>query len=244
MHGPLHSFKNAIVNYLSKVGFGLGQGFEKSMPTLKKELERRAVSSSADYFEQKMQDTSLILNTHKELLQYAISRCPTEGSVLEFGVYKANTLNFFADYLAQRKPNQKVWGFDSFEGLPNDWAGYVITKETFDMGGNMPKVRPNVALVKGYFDAVLPGWIEKHGSEIEQIALLHIDSDLYESCQVVLGELKTGIIKGTYILFDEYFNYPGWQNHEYKAFQEFCQAENLKYKYLACYEQKVLVEIL
>jgi hypothetical protein len=40
-------------------------------------------------------------------------------------------------------------------------------------------------------------------------------------------------VEGTVIVFDEYFNYPGWENHEFKAFQEFVEQTNLKYEYLA-----------
>ena len=35
------------------------------------------------------------------------------------------------------------------------------------------------------------------------------------------------------IVFDEYFNYPNWQEHEYKAFQEYIGEEGRSYEYLA-----------
>lgn len=34
------------------------------------------------------------------------------------------------------------------------------------------------------------------------------------------------------IVFDEYFNYSGWREGEFKAFQEFVARENLEFEYL------------
>ena len=51
------------------------------------------------------------------------------------------------------------------------------------------------------------------------------------------------MISGTVILFDEYFNYPNWERHEFKAFQEFVSANVVKYTYLAFARQQVAVRI-
>ena len=50
----------------------------------------------------------------------------------------------------------------------------------------------------------------------------------------ILNELKEKIKPGTVILFDEYFNYIGWQHHEYKAFLEFIKDFDYDYEY-ECY---------
>jgi hypothetical protein len=50
-------------------------------------------------------------------------------------------------------------------------------------------------------------------------------------------------VPGTIILFDEYFNYPNWEVHEYKAFQEFVTKYGVKYRYLAFARQQVAVRI-
>jgi hypothetical protein len=34
------------------------------------------------------------------------------------------------------------------------------------------------------------------------------------------------------IVFDGYFNYPGWREGEFKAFQEFIAREDLEFEYL------------
>jgi hypothetical protein len=51
---------------------------------------------------------------------------------------------------------------------------------------------------------------------------------------------------GTVIVFDEYFNYPGWRLHEFKAFQEFISTTNRKYRYIGLSAEKghIAVQII
>jgi hypothetical protein len=220
----------------------LGHGLLQNTPTLRWELEKRAVQSTADYVIENMSD-AIVFNSHWELLNFAIDRAKHDGLVMEFGVYKAKTLNYIADRIKVKSPNTLVWGFDSFAGLPSDWAGYFITKETFDLHGYVPSVRSNVRLVKGFFDESIDKWLGAQENLDATISLLHIDSDLYESCVTILEKFKQFISQGTFILFDEYFNYPNWKKHEHLAFQEFCSKYGVEYEYLAFHEQKVLVKI-
>jgi hypothetical protein len=228
---------------LSKIGYAIGLGLERNTPNLRRELEFRATKQSADYVEKKMSEAVLFLS-HDELLQHSFARMRLNGCILEFGVYKGNTINKFAKLAKQSKKSTRLVGFDSFEGLPSDWAGYVITKETFNLSGNLPKVHDNVQLIPGFFDDTLPNFVKNNSKSLSNIGILHIDSDLYSSCKTILDELQEYITSGTFILFDEYFNFPTWQEHEFKAFKDFVKKNDIKYKYLGIYEQKVLVEIL
>jgi hypothetical protein len=63
-------------------------------------------------------------------------------------------------------------------------------------------------------------------------AFIHIDCDLYSSTKAVLSGLSHRIVPGTVIVFDEYFNYPNWQQHEFRAFQGFCQEQVIRYDYI------------
>jgi hypothetical protein len=76
------------------------------------------------------------------------------GLIMEFGVYKGESINFIADLL----PNRQIYGFDSFEGLPETWR-YNFYKGTFKLN-NLPEVRKNVVLVKGLFEDTLPKFKE------------------------------------------------------------------------------------
>ena len=51
------------------------------------------------------------------------------------------------------------------------------------------------------------------------------------------------LASGTVILFDEYFNYPNWQQHEFKAFQELVIEHDIKYTHLGFARQQVAVRI-
>ena len=147
-----------------------------------------------------------------------------EGMVLEFGVFKGESINFISSLLAERT----VYGFDSFEGLPEDWhAGGE--KGTFDLHGNMPTVNSNVQLIKGWFDKTLRFFLNDHE---EVCSFIHIDCDIYSSTKTVLSALRSRIVPGTVILFDDYFAGPEWKLHEHKAFIEFVHENNIVYKYL------------
>jgi hypothetical protein len=42
---------------------------------------------------------------------------PSTGLILEFGVFSGNSINIIAD----KFPLRTIYGFDSFEGLPEEW---------------------------------------------------------------------------------------------------------------------------
>ena len=177
-----------------------------------------------------------------ELLEYALTLVKTDGFFAEFGVYKGDTLSLIATRI-----DQVVYGFDSFEGLPADWF-LNVDKGYFSLQGNLPELnipQQNFRLVKGWFNDTLPIFT----SQVEsKAAFLHIDCDLYESTKSIFEGLDDRIQPGTIIVFDEYFNYPGWQNHEFRAFKEFCEKRNVSYKYLGfaptMFSVAVLIESL
>jgi hypothetical protein len=108
------------------------------------------------------------------------------------------------------------------------------------MGGKLPKVPANVTLHKGRFDESLPEWIEQHRGPF---AFMHIDYDLFSSTKTIFDLLSDRIVRGTVILFDEYFNYPNWENGEYLAFQQFSTNYQRAYRYLGYARQQVAVVI-
>lgn len=145
-----------------------------------------------------------------------------EGRYCEFGVWTGITINYIA-----AKTDHPIHGFDSFDGLPEDWRTRYY-KGTFDIEG-LPQVRDNVVLHKGWFNESLPGWAEEYPGPI---AFIHFDADLYSSTKTVLDLLAEQIVPGTVMQFDEYFNYPGWQDGAYKAFKEFVEAHDVEFEYL------------
>ena len=79
------------------------------------------------------------------------------------------------------------------------------------------------------FNESLPDWKEAHPGPV---VFFHMDADLYSSTRTVLDLLADRVVPGTVLQFDEYFNYPGWQSGEYRAFQEFVTAHGVTYDYL------------
>lgn len=194
---------------------------DRSVRNIDRELQKRALADTVDYVQTKM--TGIRSYTNKfELLNAAMHVMPTEGMILEFGVWRGGTINAIA-----KKTERKVYGFDSFEGLPEDWINGV-PRGHFRLD-RMPDVRKNVELVRGWFDQTLPAFLQTHA---DPVALCHVDCDLYSSTRTVFEHLGPRITSGTIIVFDEYFNYVGWQLGEFKAFQEFCAARKVEYEYL------------
>jgi len=99
-----------------------------------------------------------------------------------------------------------------------------------------------VNLVKGWFEDTLPEFCAE--LKQEKILLLHMDADTYKPTAYVLSSLLNNLGKGTIIIFDEYFGYPNFRLHEFKAFQELVNFNGLKYKYIGYTEMQVAVEIL
>ena len=190
--------------------------------SLKDEVFRVATAESARFVMDNMSEVRG-LPTPFDVLAFCLDQVEGPGLFMEFGVYSGTTIN----YLASRT-REIVHGFDSFEGLPEQWGSVPAGK--FTRHGDLPAVRENVELHVGWFDRTLPGFLAEH---LEPAAFIHIDSDLYSSAKTVLELLRPRIVPGTILVFDEFFNYPGWQGHECRAFQEFIAATGLSSQYIS-----------
>lgn len=195
---------------------------ERVPGNLTAELARRATQQSAEYVERHMADVPAF-DWRFDLLQHALAQADT-GLYLEFGVEDGESINFIADHVSA-----VVHGFDSFQGLPESWINGA-PRGGMSTGGKLPPVRSNVALHPGWFENSLPTFVAEHRKE--RLAFVHVDCDLYSSARTVFTCLGEQIRSGTIIQFDEYFNYPGWQQHEFKAFKEFVEQRELRYRYI------------
>lgn len=149
-------------------------------------------------------------DTNYGLLQAVLDQSP-QGWAVEFGVYSGTSLAM----IAEKMP---VIGFDSFEGLPEDWRD-GFPKGAFDTKGRGPAVPENAMLVVGQFRDTLP-WMTTRS--LPYLGLVHIDCDLYSSTVSALEFVLPYIGAGTYIVFDEFHGYEGSDHHEAKAWAEFC----------------------
>ena len=203
---------------------------------LSNHLVRLAGMQTAEFIVNNMNNVKSF-DTKESYMQYVLSHIGSRsGEILEFGVFNGATINFISETL----PDKIIYGFDSFEGLPETWrTGFEET--IFNMNGNLPPVNENVRLVKGWFNETLPEFVKEHP---EPCAFIHVDCDLYSSTKTIFHELKNQIVSGTVIAFDEYFNYPGWQKGEHKAFMEFVAENDIEFEYIARTEhEQVAVKI-
>lgn len=140
-----------------------------------------------------------------------------DGLVVECGVYTGTSINKIGSAL----PDRKVYGFDSFEGLPESWGrpDMQFDKGAFSTQQKLPPVPDNVLLYKGWFEDTLPAFAMT--LQREQIAMLHVDCDLYSSTKCVFDTLGHALAPGCVIVFDELFNYPTYDKHEILALHEF-----------------------
>lgn len=196
--------------------------------------EREAAVSS-ERFARDAMPTARAFDHSIATLEHALSLAPPDGMALEFGVYQGRTLKVIAE---ARKHNQ-VFGFDSFQGLPEDWRSN-IPAGTFATG-QLPDV-VGAELVVGWFNDTLADFLADHPGPV---AFLHLDADLYSSTATVLEQVGPRLGAGSVIVFDEYFNYPGWEQHEHRAWQEFVEKTGIMFRYAAyaCNNEQVAVVV-
>ncbi|HEV7854779.1 MAG TPA: class I SAM-dependent methyltransferase, partial [Mycobacterium sp.] len=142
----------------------------------------------------------------------------------EFGVATGTTLKIIADAVGN---DRTVVGFDTFTGLPEAW------RTGFPAGEFAQQHLPDVAgaeLIVGLFEDELPGFLARNE---DQIAFMHVDCDLYSATKAVLDLTTERLAPGAVLLFDEFFNFPGWQQHEFRAWTEFLERTGRTFEYLA-----------
>lgn len=143
---------------------------------------------------------------------------------LEFGVCGGDSFMWWLNN--SRHSNSCFYGFDTFEGLPENWGSF----RKGDMAANIPVVNDARAkFLKGLFQDTLPGFLRETSLSAGKRMVLHLDADLFSSTLFVLTSMAPYLKKGDVLLFDE-FNVP---NHEFAAFKMFTDSYYVKTKLLA-----------
>jgi len=146
---------------------------------------------------------------------------------LEFGVASGKSFDWWLSH--NNHAQSSFRGFDTFEGLPENWGGY----EKGAMAHALPTREDQRAVfIKGLFQDSLPVFINQNRellADTTAIRVLHLDADLYSSTAFVLSQLYASLKPGDILLFDE-FSVP---LHEFRAFEEFKQNFYIQLKPLA-----------
>ncbi len=154
------------------------------------------------------------IGLYRHLAEHELAGQPID--YLEFGVYRGDSMRAWSGLNAH--PESRFVGFDSFEGLPEDWTG-DLGAGAFDTGGAIPAIAdPRVRFVKGWFQHSLPGFLRDHVPDRRLV--VHNDSDLYSSTLYVLAQMDRLMVPGTILVFDEFAS----PLHEFRAFQDYLGA--------------------
>ena len=171
------------------------------------------------------------------------------GLVLEAGVFKGGSLIQWATFreLLENENSRKIVGFDTFGTFPNpttvqsdktfvekwnnQFANEFVSKEEIEQSLSL-KGTGNVQLIQGDIRITLPQFIQQNPAL--RIALLHIDTDVYEPCKVTLETCWDKIVHGGIILFDDYATIEG----ETLAVDEFFYGKSYKIQKLPLSHEK------
>jgi O-methyltransferase len=161
-----------------------------------------------------------------EMFEFVLDRIGRNEpvTVLEFGVSDGESMKL---WLAMNSNlESRFYGFDSFEGLPEDWDA-DRKKGLFDRGGVPPQLEDKrVYFIKGWFDQTLPAFISSFCPESGLV--IHLDADLYSSTLFALLHLAPFMRPGTVLVFDEFYD----RDHEFKAFCDFTAISRKSYRVL------------
>lgn len=140
---------------------------------------------------------------------------------LEFGVYKGASIEWWTKHISNG--HSRFFGFDSFEGLPQDWnanakAGTFAT-------GKIPQINDDrCKMIVGRFDKTLYAFLSIY--ERRGRILAHLDADIYCSTIIALTAIFPHLRSGDLLMFDE-FSSP---LDEFRAFHEFVGAFEIRYQ--------------
>lgn len=91
-------------------------------------------------------------------------------------------------------------------------------------------MRANVTLHAKWFEDTLPRFF---ASRQEPIRLPHVDCDLYSPTRTVLVHSQPHLVAGSVVVFDDLLGYPGHEQHELRAWEEFASAHAVEWTLLA-----------
>jgi hypothetical protein len=131
---------------------------------------------------------------------------------LEFGVFEGESIRHWLALNVHK--DSRFFGFDSFEGLPEDWHGEK-GKGYFGVHGEVPLLADSrLKFIKGWFEDTVPTFTREFRAKNHLV--VHIDCDLYAGAMLGLVYLTPFMSKGTILIFDEFLD----REHEFKAFMD------------------------
>ena len=199
--------------------------FTTKKETLDTKIHKKLIDETLLHFEEHIKN-SLVFRDKRRLRESAIKSSVSNDKnkkyyYLEFGVFKGETSNFFSKFV------NKLYCFDSFEGLKEDWVGSSAPVGHFNLDKKVPKLNSNVEPIAGWVEDTLENFLKKHNPKIN---FVHMDMDTYAPTKFTLEKLKPYLVKNSIIVFDELYNYLGWKNGEFKALNDVFKEDEYLFK--------------
>jgi hypothetical protein len=162
-----------------------------------------------------------------------IRRESIPGDWIETGVWRGGAVVLMQGYSAIYGMDRTVWAADSFQGLPKpskpqdegyDFSSDVVPvlaiseEEVRNLFRKYNLYDPDkVRFLKGWFKDTLPT------APINELSLLRLDGDLYESTMDALIALYDRVVSGGFVIVDDYGDFEPCR----KAVDEFRSARNI-----------------
>jgi hypothetical protein len=139
----------------------------------------------------------------------------------EFGVCGGQSFRWWLEH--NNNADSKFYGFDTFEGLPEDFGPFgkgsmAVALESLNIND------PRANFYKGLFQDTLVPFLDHYKSERKK--LIHFDADLFSATLFSLSQLYRFLNDGDILLFDE-FAVP---IHEFMAFKIFTESFYVHYE--------------
>eukprot|EP00946_MAST-07B_sp_MAST-7B-sp1_P000331 g331.t1 len=160
--------------------------------------------------------------------------------LVELGVWRGDTIR----RIAVEAAGHEVYGFDSFFGLPSDFAGGQFQRGAFSTRGSLPPRLPiNVEIRAGWFNETIAPFVKKLRAENSRVAFVHVDCDLYSSAKEALSILAPVLSERAVIQFDQFFGYPQWRDGEARAWWDVSNSFAFNFSYIWYEGMKVTVQL-
>lgn len=233
--------KNRLSNFVTRLGWHLYSRLAENIRRNRTHelVWQFAAEDSARFITENL--SRAVLYQHRvDFWRYILRNLPATGLMIEVGVFQGQSINLIADDRTRRGDQRLIHGFDSFEGLEEDWSGEGLAEGFFNQGGKLPAVRANVRLYKGWVKDTLGPFLAAETTPT--MGLVHIDTDTYTPAQHVLELVRPHLVPGSIIVFDELIGYPNWREHEFKALNELIPRES--YEFIAFTSRQAALRML
>ena len=183
--------------------------------------ETQPARYSSDFYSKKF-NYGKRFNLYQDLILK--EKLDTSIDYLEFGVSTGSSLKWWLGNIENKQA--RFFGFDTFEGLPEDWGSFKKGDMSADILPTEILNDNRCKLYKGLFQDTLFDFLKSYKRQNRLV--VHMDADIYSATLFVLTTLAPFLKKDDIILFDE-FNVP---LHEFKAFIEWTKSFYIDFEVL------------